>query len=48
MLFLVDALMEGSSNTLRILLRTRPRRDLQWTYQENPDAFWLFDSLREY
>lgn len=48
MLFLVDALMEGSSNTLGILLRTRPRRDLQWTYQENPDAFWLFDSLREY
>jgi hypothetical protein len=48
MLFLVDALMEGSGNTLSILLRTLPRRDLQWTYQENPDAFWLFDSLREY
>jgi len=48
MLFLVDALMQGSSDTLGILLRTRPRRDLQWTYQENPDAFWLFDSLREY
>jgi hypothetical protein len=48
MLFLVDALMEGSGNTLGILLRTQPRRDLQWTYQENPDAFWLFDSLREY
>ena len=48
MLFLVDALMQGSSDTLGSLLRTRPRRDLQWTYQENPDAFWLFDSLREY
>ena len=48
MLFLVDALMEGSGNTLSILLRTQPRRDLQWTYRENPDAFWLFDSLREY
>jgi len=48
MLFLVDALMQGSSDTLGTLLRTRPRRDLQWTYQENTDAFWLFDSLREY
>jgi hypothetical protein len=48
MLFLVDALMEGSSNTLGVLLRTQPRRDLQWTYQENPDAFWLFDALQEY
>jgi hypothetical protein len=48
MLFLVDALMQGSSDTLRILLRTRPKRDLQWTYRENPDAFWLFDSVREY
>jgi hypothetical protein len=48
MLFLVDALMQGSSDTLSILMRTRVRRDLQWTYQENPDAFWLFDSLQEY
>jgi hypothetical protein len=48
MLFLVDALMQGSSDTLGILVRTRPKRDLQWTYRENPDAFWLFDSLREY
>jgi hypothetical protein len=48
MLFLVDALMQGSRSTLEILLRTRPRRDLQWTYTENPDAFWLFESLREY
>jgi hypothetical protein len=48
MLFLVDALLQGSSDTLRILLRTRPKRDLQWTYQESPDAFWLFDSVREY
>jgi hypothetical protein len=48
MLFLVDALMQGSSDTLGILLRTRPQRDLQWTYRENADAFWLFDSLREY
>ena len=48
MLFLADALMQGNSDTLGILLRTRPKRDLQWTYQENPDAFWLFDSLREY
>jgi hypothetical protein len=48
MLFLVDALMEGNGSALGILMRTRPRRDLQWTYQENPDAFWLFDSLRDY
>ena len=47
MLFLVDALMEGSGNTLDILLRTQPQRDLRWTHQENPDAFWLFDSLRD-
>jgi hypothetical protein len=48
MLFLLDALLEGSANTLGLLLRTQPRRDLRWTYQEDPDAFWLFDSLREY
>ena len=48
MLFLVDALMEGNGDTLQVLLRTRPQRDLRWTYQEDPDAFWLFDSLREY
>jgi hypothetical protein len=48
MLFLVDALMQGSRSTLEILLGSRPRRDLRWTYQEDPDAFWLFDSLREY
>jgi hypothetical protein len=48
MLFLVDALMEGSDSTLGILLRTRPYRDLLWTYQESPEAFWLFDAVREY
>jgi hypothetical protein len=48
MLFLVDALMQGSSDTLGLLLRTRPQRDLQWTYRESPDAFWLFDSVRDY
>jgi hypothetical protein len=48
MLFLVDALMQGSRASLNVFFRTNPRRDLQWTYQENTDAFWLFDSLREH
>ncbi len=48
LLFLLDALMHGSRETLVLLLETTPRRQMAWTRQENWRAYELFASLRDY
>jgi hypothetical protein len=48
LLFLLDALMQGSRETLALLLETSPRREMAWTRQENWQAWELFASLRDY
>jgi hypothetical protein len=48
LLFLLDALMQGSRETLALLLETNPRREMAWTRQENWQAWQLFASLRDY
>ena len=48
LLFLIDAVMQGSGNALELLLQTDPRRDLRWTAHENPEAWALFDAVRDY
>lgn len=48
MLFLVDALMQGSRETLQLLLETSPPRHLSWTRQESYEGYVLFGALREY
>jgi len=48
LLFLIDAVMQGSGNALELLLQTDPRRDLGWTAHENPEAWALFDAVHDY
>ena len=48
LLFLLDALLQGSRETLVLLLETSPRRQLQWTRHENWQAYELFASPRHY
>jgi hypothetical protein len=48
MLFLVDALMQGSRETLVLLLETSPQRHMAWTRTESYEAYVLFGALREY
>lgn len=48
LLFLLEALMQGSGETLALLLETSPRRQMAWTRQENWQAYELFASLRDY
>jgi hypothetical protein len=48
LLFLIDALMQGNGNALLLLLETDPRRDLVWTAHENPQAWVLFDAVRDH
>jgi hypothetical protein len=42
LLFLLDALLQGSRVTLALLLETSPPRQMQWTRQENWQADELF------